>query len=168
MSLDDLSFRFSRKLARIKAGQVTKKYRSLEVEDVEQRLIMEVLIRWPRYDPLRGTPEAFVEEVIRGQVCKIMRSERRRRARLRRLRGVLIASVREDDPRDPIRCLSLRMDVPCVVGTLPAHLIEACHHLANETRSVAAGAAGMSRNGLAGAIKRSRPHFRKHSLDLYL
>lgn len=168
MLIDDASLQFSRKLARIKAGQITKKYRSLEAEDVEQKLVMEVLLRWPRYDPCRATRIAFVEEIIRSKVCKILRTERRRLARQRRAWSVLAASTREDDPQDLIRVLSLRIDVPCVVSKLPANLIEACDRLAHETRSTAAGAAGMSRNGLAGAIKRSRSVFRKHSLDLYL
>jgi hypothetical protein len=88
--------------------------------------------------------------------------------RQRRASAVLAASTREDDPHDSIRSLSLRIDLPCVVSKLPTNLIEACDRLAHETRSTAADAAGMSRNGLAGAIKRSRSIFRQHSLDFYL
>jgi hypothetical protein len=168
MMIDDVSLQFSRKLARIKAGQITKKYRSLEVEDVEQKLILEVLLRWPRYDPCRATKSAFVEEIMRSKVCKLLRTERRRLVRQRRASAVLAASTREDDPHDSIRSLSLRIDLPCVVSKLPTNLIEACDRLAHETRSTAADAAGMSRNGLAGAIKRSRSIFRQHSLDFYL
>lgn len=168
MSIDDHSLCFARRLATIKAGQLLKTLRPLEREDIEQELLTEVILRWPRFDALRGSTEAFIEEVVRGKVCKLLRSRRRCLTRQRRGAPIIGASLSLADSSDPIRGLSLRMDIQAVCQRLPAPLSEACQRLGIDTQTDVAKSVGLSRNGLANALSRSRDIFVAHDLDSYL
>lgn len=156
------------RVAGIRARQINRGFRNEEVEDLEQTLITEVLIRWPKYTAGRGTAEAFIESVIRSKACKIIRSRKRSLSRIRRIRDERQDQQRAKQHRDDICHASLKIDLAIVMEKMPIPLADACQQLGLETRSTIANAAGLSRNGLNAAITRSRALFRDHDLDLYL
>jgi len=168
MTIDDDSLKFARYLAGIKARQIKFAYRSFELDDLEQILVMEVLVRWPSYSSGRGCAQAYIETVIQGKVCKIIRSRKREIVREQEICRVRRNALRAQDQRSGIREVSLRHDVAVVIEQLPRHIAEAFQLLEFETRAAVAGATGFSRNGLNAALVRSREKFRDHSLDLYL
>lgn len=138
-SIDPSTLKFARTLVRIKARQITRRAPG-DRDDVEQTLLLEVLLRWPGYDAARGTREAFVEQIVRGKVCKLLRARKRRRATL----PLTEAALRMPDPRDPIRDAALRMDVQVIVERLPPGLREACDQLRRETQSGTARVMGVN------------------------
>lgn len=168
MSIDDHALQFAQRLVAIKARQLIKKLRQMEREDIEQELLTEVVLRWPRFDAARGSAEAFIEEVVRGKVCKMLRTRQRFLRRQRRSAPVIAASLSLADSSDPIRGVSLRMDIQSVCQQLPAPLSEACQRLGIDTQTDVAKSVGLSRNGLASALSRSRDIFVDHDLDSYL
>lgn len=168
MTIDDDSLKFARYLAGVKARQIKFAYRSFELDDLEQILVMEVLVRWPSYSSGRGCAQAYIETVIQGKVCKIIRSRKRDIVRERDICCDQCNALRAKNQSGGIREISLRLDVAVVTDQLPQKLAEACQLLEIETRASVAGAMGFSRNGLNAALVRSRAIFRDHSLDLYL
>ena len=66
-SIDPATLTFAQSLVRIKARQLAKIIPSPAVnnrKDLEQDLLLEVVVRWSRFNPSRGSAEAFVERVV--------------------------------------------------------------------------------------------------------
>ncbi|MCC6678136.1 MAG: sigma-70 family RNA polymerase sigma factor [Phycisphaerales bacterium] len=161
--MDTPTLSFLLRLARIKAGQVAQ---SLDPEDTAQDLVLEVLIRFPKFDPDRATAEAFVEQVMKGKVCKLLRDRQRlKRGGTARSPGPLPERA---DPSDFIRDADLRMDLETVLEHIPDALRAACDQLQRETVSEAARAIGVPRSTLDSALNGLQSQFRKASLDRYL
>lgn len=168
MSMDSDSLQFAQKLAHIKARQLAQRMPALDPEDVAQDLLTEIALRWSGFDAARGNSEALIEKIVRSKVCKIIRGYKRERKRSQHIAQMLRPSFDPADQHDDIRDMSLQLDVRVVVSRLPRRLRDACDHLQRDTQKAAASAVGMSRNGLAGALTRARPLFRKGDLDSYL
>jgi DNA-directed RNA polymerase specialized sigma24 family protein len=165
MPIDPSTLQFARTLVRIKARQITRPpARAGDRDDIEQTLLLEVLLRWPGYDPARGSKEAFVEQIVRGKVCTLLRGRRRspRVASLER------ESLQIPDRNDPIREASLRLDVQVVVDQLRPRLREACDHLRRESQSDTARCMGVNRPSLLRALAKTREMFSAAGLGLYL
>jgi RNA polymerase sigma factor (sigma-70 family) len=70
--------------------------------DIEQTLIVAVCIALPRFDPSRGSKEAFITRVVRNKVRNFL-AERQAACRdYRLLAGSLQDPVRLDSERDPV------------------------------------------------------------------
>ncbi|MBK9187357.1 MAG: sigma-70 family RNA polymerase sigma factor [Phycisphaerales bacterium] len=165
-SIDPATLHFARRLVRIKASQITRSARHA-VEgrnDLEQELMLEVLLRWPKYDPARASREAFVEQVVRSRVCTLIRARRRRPV----TRPLTAAAFLRPDPADPIRCVDVRLDVQVVVNRLRPRLREACDHLRRESQSDAARAMGANRSSMMRSLAQTRRMFADSGLDSYL
>lgn len=165
-SIDPATLSFARTLVRIKARQITRSVRHAAESrsDLEQELMLEVLLRWPKYDPARASREAFVEQVVRSRVCTLIRAARRRRVGL----PLTAAALQRPDPRDPIRCVDVRLDVQLVVDGLRPRLREACDHLRRESQSDAARAMGANRSSMMRSLAQTRRVFTDAGLDSYL
>jgi DNA-directed RNA polymerase specialized sigma24 family protein len=165
-SIDPATLSFARTLVRIKARQLVRRSARgrLSRADVEQELMLEVLLRWPGYDPSRASREAFVEQVVRSRVCSLIRAGRRKRAGL----PLTAAALLLPDPHDTLRCVDVRLDVQLVVDRLRPRLREACDHLRRESQSDAARAMGANRASLMRALARTRRMFAEAGLDSYL
>jgi DNA-directed RNA polymerase specialized sigma24 family protein len=165
-SIDPATLSFARTLVRIKARQLVRRSARgrLSRADVEQELLLEVLLRWPNYDPARATREAFVEQVVRSRVCTLIRAARRRRVGF----PLTAAALLLPDPHDTLRCVDVRLDVEVVVDGLRPKLREACDHLRRESQSDAARFMGVNRSSLMRSLARTRPMFAQADLDSYL
>lgn len=158
--MDALPLTFVLKLARIKAHQIGP---PSEREDVEQDLVLEVLVRFPAFDPIRGNSEAFVEQVVKGKVSKIIRDrQREKRSGQRRPMPERV------DRGDFVRDADLRMDLEEVLRDVPVTLHDACDQLRRETVSEAARNIGVPRSTLDSGLIGLRERFRKGSLDKYI
>lgn len=166
-SIDPATLLFARRLVRIKARQITRfaaRHAAEGRSDLEQELMLEVLLRWPKYDPARASREAFVEQVVRSRVCTLIRARRRRPASL----PLTAAALLRPDPADAVRCVDVRLDVQLVVDRLRPRLREACDHLRRETQSDAARAMGANRSSMMRSLAQTRRMFTDAGLDSYL
>lgn len=166
-SIDPSTLKFARTLVHIKARQITRRAPG-DRDDVEQTLLLEILLRWPGYDAARGTREAFVEQIVRGKVCKMMRDRTRAKRDWRREQVLDLHAHDRPDPADRLREVELRADVGAVVSDLPEPLREACDQLQRESISAVARGIGTPRSTLDSALRRSREAFRRADLDGYL
>jgi RNA polymerase sigma factor (sigma-70 family) len=73
-----------------------------ERADIEQELAIAVVLAVPRFDPTRGTIEAFITRVIRNKVRKIMARQKAGCRDYRRLAGSLQDPVRIDPEGDSV------------------------------------------------------------------
>ena len=79
-AIDPSTLKFAKSLVRIKARQLLRVIRDAATgsqQDLEQDLLLEVVVRWPGFDPNRGNAEAFVESVVRAKLCKMLRDAKR-------------------------------------------------------------------------------------------
>jgi RNA polymerase sigma-70 factor (ECF subfamily) len=162
-SIDPATLHFARTLVRIKARQITRRAPT-DRDDVEQELLLEVLLRWPKYDPDRASRQAFVEEVVRSRVCSLLRSSRRRP----RPAALTRAALHEPDRHDHVRQVDVRLDVQLVVDRLRPRLREACDHLRRQTQSDTARLMGVNRASMLRALVKARALFGAAGLDSYL
>lgn len=78
-AIDPSTLKFAKTLVRIKAKQLLRVIRDAATssqQDLEQDLLLEVVVRWPGFDPNRGNAEAFVESVVQP-AFKMLRDAKR-------------------------------------------------------------------------------------------
>ena len=84
MTIDPATIEFIRLVAHRAVSDLRRRglVRREEHDDCASSLILEVIRVWPSYDPGRGTPEAFVNQVVATRTNSLLR---RRAAKKRRL-----------------------------------------------------------------------------------
>lgn len=125
---------YIRRHIRTKAYQLTQRpeFRSHEQDDLQQELSMEVVRRWPSFNPDRSSRRTFLSQVVNNKVRKLIRDRN----------GVVGQFQTRQVPLDSVgaECLSrtgrpdveqaaLEMDVADVMGSLPYDLQEVCRDL---------------------------------------
>jgi hypothetical protein len=167
-AIDPSTLQFAKSLVRIKARQLVRIIRDAAIgsqQDLEQDLLLEVVVRWPGFDPNRGNAEAFVESVVRAKLCKMLRDAKR----AKRVSGPTVSADGGDaiDPADDLRVLCIRMDVETVVSKLDAVKRSVCDQLLRESVSEAARQLRTPRSTLEYAVNSVRDHFKKSDVDQY-
>jgi len=167
-AIDPSTLKFAKTLVRIKARQLGRVIPDAAVnsqQDLEQELLLEVVIRWPGFDPNRGNAEAFVESVVRAKLCKMLRDAKR----AKRMSGPTVSIDGNDavDPDDGSRVLCIRMDVEAVIGKLNAGNRRVCDQLRRESVSEAARQLRTPRSTLEYAVNSLRERFEKADVDQY-
>jgi DNA-directed RNA polymerase specialized sigma24 family protein len=165
-AIDPSTLKFAKTLVRIKAKQLLRVIRDAATssqQDLEQDLLLEVVVRWPGFDPNRGNAEAFVESVVRAKLCKMLRDAKR----AKRVQGPDRQRDGSDaiDP-DDLRVLCIRMDVETVIGKLDA-VKRVCDQLLRESVSEAARQLRTPRSTLEYAVNSVRDRFEKSDVDQY-
>lgn len=168
MPIDPATLKFARTLSRIKVRQSGLLIRRADREDVEQELLLEVVVRWHRFDPLKATAEAFVERIVRDKLRNILRDRRRAKRDWRREQALDPQAHDRPDTTDELRRAELRVDVQAVAGSLPPSLRDACDQLRRESISAVARGIGTPRSTLDSALRRAREAFQRGDLDQYL
>lgn len=165
MTIDPITLQFACKLVRCKARQIA---RPSDREDVEQELLLEIVVRWPCFDPRKANREAFVEQIVRNKICKMLRDRRRLKRDTRREVpfDARVHAVAQSDAA--IESLCLRIDVGSVLPNMPQHLRDACDELRRESLAAAARRIGMPWSTLAHHLDQVRAAFRRAELDQYL
>ena len=167
-AIDPSTLQFAKSLVRIKAKQLLRVIRDAATgsqQDLEQDLLLEVVVRWPGFDPNRGNAEAFVESVVRAKLCKMLRDAKR----AKRVSGPMVSADGGDaiDPADDLRVLCIRMDVETVVSKLDAVKRSVCDQLLRESVSEAARQLRTPRSTLEYAVNSVRDRFEKSDVDQY-
>ena len=167
-AIDPSTLKFAKTLVRIKARQLGRVIPDAAVnsqQDLEQELLLEVVIRWPGFDPNRGNAEAFVESVVRAKLCKMLRDAKR----AKRMSGPTVSIDGNDavDPEDESRVLCIRLDVETVIGKLNAGNRRVCDQLLRESVSEAARQLRTPRSTLEYAVNSLRERFEKADVDQY-
>ncbi|MBS0190533.1 MAG: hypothetical protein JSR52_05230 [Planctomycetes bacterium] len=167
-AIDPSTLKFAKSLVRIKARQLLRVIRdpaTSSQQDLEQDLLLEVVVRWPGFDPSRGNADAFVESVVRAKLCKMLRDAKR----AKRVPGPTVSADSGEaiDPADDLRALCIRMDVETVVGKLDAVKRSVCDQLLRESVSEAARQLRTPRSTLEYAVNSVRDRFEKSDVDQY-
>lgn len=167
-AIDPSTLKFAKSLVRIKAWQLLRVIRDAATgsqQDLEQDLLLEVVVRWPGFDPNRGNAEAFVESVVRAKLCKMLRDAKR----AKRVSGPMVSADGGDaiDPADDLRVLCIRMDVETVISKLDAVKRSVCDQLLRESVSEAARQLRTPRSTLEYAVNSIRDRFEKSDVDQY-
>jgi RNA polymerase sigma-70 factor (ECF subfamily) len=142
-----------------------------EHQDCASALILEVLRVWANFDPERGTPQAFVNQVVSTRTNSLLR---RRAAKKRRLRaGTLDGAAgrvadESADGRVRERASDLHGDLAVVLGRLTDRQRDICDQLLRESVSPAARELGLPRSTVRDEIARIRVVFEEAGLGEYL
>jgi len=142
-----------------------------EHQDCAAQLILEVLRAWDGFDPDRGTPQAFVNQVVSTRTNSLLR---RRAAKKRRLRAGPLDSaasrLTDDAANGPDReaASDLRGDLDVVLSRLTPRQRDVCDQLLRESVSPAARELGLPRSTVRDEIARIRVVFEEAGLDQYL
>jgi RNA polymerase sigma-70 factor (ECF subfamily) len=168
MPIDPATLKFARVLSRIKVRRAGRLIRRADRDDVEQELLLEVVVRWHRFDPRKATAEAFVERVVRDKFRNILRDRQRAKRDWRREQPLEVTVHDRPESSDELRRCELRIDVHAVTGGLPPQLRVACDQLRRESVSAVARGIGKPRSTLESALRRARASFQRCDLDHYL
>ena len=142
-----------------------------EHHDCASALILEVLRAWDIFDPERGTPQAFVNQVVSTRTNSLLR---RRAAKKRRLRAGTLDGAAEctaDETTHGPTCeaaCDLRGDLNAVLSKFTPRQRDICDQLLRESVSPAARELGLPRSTVRDEIARIRVIFEEAGLGEYL
>jgi hypothetical protein len=147
----------------------------LELEDYEQDLITDLLVRERRFDAARASYPTFADRVIRNRVSTLLQAGLRMR-RIEDQRPTAAApdpSLETQEDFSACTCwsedwCSLCLDLERFVGQLPVRLRRCCEWLLAENRRAAAAALGLHRSSLYEAAHDLKRHAIEAGLHLYL
>jgi RNA polymerase sigma-70 factor (ECF subfamily) len=147
----------------------------MELEDYEQDLITDLLVRERRFDAARASYPTFADRIIRNRVSTLIQAG----LRVRRIEdpgsGAVVAEPNLETQAESCACAcsseewcSLCLDLERFVGKLPARLRRCCEWLLAENRRAAAAALGLHRSSLYEAAHDLKRHAIEAGLHLYL
>lgn len=150
----------------VKAGVI----RRSDAEDTRAELLSILVRIWDLYTPERGSPEAFVNQIVTTRLISHVRAmHARKRGRAPRpLDGAassLVARVAVGESQAQIH---LRIDLEAAIATLPPHLREIVDVLRRENVSDAAKELQMARSTLRDACAGIKARFRDSGLEQYM
>lgn len=163
---------FTAKFIQAKARQIVRcAGDKISREDVIQELVLALHSRTAKFDPNRGSWEAFVIVVVENQTATICQTLRK---------GLPLAveptePIEGEDtrragffPRSSQEAFELREDIAAVLDSLPPRLREICERLMYDSKTKVAKDMGTSRSAVYVAAKRIRSRFEKSNLREYL
>lgn len=173
MTIDPATIEFIRVVAHRAVSDLRRRglVRRDEHEDCASALILEVIRVWSSYDPDRGAPEAFVNQVVATRTSSLLR---RRAAKKRRLNPGSLDGAAErvaDGATDGLSresACDLRRDLDAVLSRLTPRQRDICDQLLRESVSPAARELGLPRSTVRDEIARIRVVFEEAGLGDYL
>lgn len=181
------------KLIRHKARQLVGRAGlvAADRDDLEQDMVMDLLRRLPRFDPLKAKRETFIARIVEHRVATIIETQK---AALRdyRCNAGSLDERRSDDggggtgdtppvlDQDSYRretletarqdedIRDLRRDMVRVVDDLPSDLRELCRRLLTSTVSEVSRETGVPRGTIYESVQKLRDRFEKAGLAAYL
>lgn len=140
-------------------------------EEIASELMIQLLEVWDRFDPQRGTREAFINQVVNTRLVSILR-ERHSRKRRAKTEPINPSDERLDDRTwfgdGWLRQIDLRVDLSIAFSKLTPTQRAICDQLLREALSPAAKEMGVPRSTLRYAVAKIRQIFRDAGLEEYL
>jgi len=179
-------------IIRRKARELIGKYgftRS-DRDDLEQELVLELLIRLPKYDPTRSKRNTFIKRIVNNKIATIIETKRAGKRDYRRCRLSLNDDVNGDDG-EPIERYAtidqdeyllrigkrgrpvseqseLKIDIEGFIASLPPGLRDLCDLLKLDNVSVVARLLKIPRFTIYDRITHLRKRFESQGLPKYL
>lgn len=167
------AYPYAESIAGVKARQLIRKpgFNKSELPDLRQTLLMSVWVALPRYDPMRGSLEAYVAVAVTSTAAMLVRSRRRKK----RGGGQALVSLDAEPgladkarkilggPADSSRAVGAS-DVREVMATLPPHLAAVAVILADKSIAETARLTGRTPREVRGDRELIREHFRRLGL----
>lgn len=177
--------KYSSKLIHRKARFLARKLEFADVDrsDIEHDLLIDVLKRFPAFDPDRAKATTFIARIVEHGIASLIRTRRAAKRDARKSVGLpdecdlspdelddIKARRRRGIPvNDPLRQSELRLDLEPVVAGLPPELQMLCALLFVEVPiSEIARLTGRPRTSVHTDIHKIRKHFEDAGLRDYL
>lgn len=137
---------YAQRIIRFKARQLAGKYGFSrdDYEDLCQELILDLLLRLPKFDPGKASLNTFIDRVVNRKVANLIRFQRQEKRDYRRLaalprdcpfdrrkrRHMSLGGMSQDEydlrlarrSRPALKCHDMRIDVEGVIADLPPEL----------------------------------------------
>lgn len=156
--------------SRRKAKELAGKY-GFDGEDLAQEFALHLLCQWPQYDPSKGKPTTFIQNVVDTKVCELIRDQCRQRRDFRREKSLSRAADELDHGKlDGVRgqpdvseqeLAELRSDCGEILERLPTELREIADLLKVNSPEAVARQLGIPRTTLWRRIDDLRTHFER-------
>ena len=146
-------------------------------EDIEQELALDLIRRWPKFDPQRSKPRTFIARVIRNKVSTLIRHRMSEQQQFEQVGYSIDATVEEEvttcfrtgqPHRTDQEYVALREDVRAVLARLPPELREVCERLKRASIPRVAKELGIPVTTLRYRLKKLRDVFEEAGLRDYL
>jgi RNA polymerase sigma factor (sigma-70 family) len=162
------------------ARRARGKLPGLDLEDLEQELMLHAHRRLSSYDPTRADLWTYVDRVLSNFLANLAKAARARS------RGAGTSTISLDDPNlnhiseaiasddhgstELSWCeqVHLREDLHRVLHSLPQHLQDCCHRLAESSVTEAARRSGLARGSIYSRMATLKRAFAAAGLDVYL
>lgn len=173
MQIDPKQLAFATLVIRTETGKLLNRglIRRTEREDLAGELMAQLLEIWGRFDPDRGTREAFINQVVSTRLVSLLRerNSQKRRATTEPIDASDDRFVDHSSAGEGSRCqIDLRVDLRVALGRLTPRQREICDQLMREAITPAARQMGVPRSTLRDAVARIREVFRDAGLEAYL
>lgn len=169
---------FARNLIRRHAGRLAQRanFTHQDRADLEQALTLRLLKNLDRFDPARGTCQAFVTTVIRNAAASLLRdrsTQKRADTNTRSLQTGAFGKVRPHDPVDPCSRIpddrpDLALDVADAIAALSLRLRDLAERLMQGTKTEVADEMEVSRGTIRRRVSELLRHFEDAGLRIYL
>lgn len=173
MKIDPKHLAFANVVIRTEVKKLRERgiIRRADAEDIASELMAQLLEVWDRFDPERGSREAFINQVVSTRLLSLLRE---RRAQKRR------GTPRPLDAADDIvidrswsgdawrRKIDLRVDLEIAFSKLNARQRSLCEQMLREALTPAAKELGVPRSTLRYVALKVRQIFRDAGLEEYL
>ena len=172
---------------RHKVKQLIKqgKFPSHMADDLVQELSLDFLLRRPKYDPAKSSPDTFTVRIVGNKIASLLRARRAQARDFRRnecsldelvdsgegtpvARHETVDEQARRDGRRPEELHHLGQDIQTVLDALPGDLRRLCIQLQSMTVSEIARSAGVPRTTIYESSRRLRGHFTAAGLADYL
>jgi len=172
MKIDPKHLAFANVIIRTEVKRLRERgvIRRADAEDIASAVITQLLAAWPSFDPDRGPPEAFINQVVNTRLVSLLRE---RNSQKRRATTEPIHAS-DDRPVDHSssgegsrRMIELRVDLRVALDRLTPKQREICDQLMREAITPAARQMGVPRSTLRDAVARIREVFRDAGLEEY-
>lgn len=173
MKIDPQHLTFSNIVIRTEVKKLRQRgvIRRADAEDIASEVMARLLEEWDRFDPARGTREAYINQVVSTRLLSLLRD---RNAQKRR------AKVEAIDPSDErlvdrswsgeewLLNVDRRVDLDIAFSKLTPKQRAVCDQLLRDVVSPAAKEMGVPRSTLRYAVTKIRHIFRDAGLEEYL
>jgi len=170
---------FATRYAKRKASQLAGHfgYSKSDRADIVQELLLDLVRRWPNYDPQRGEPEVFIRRVIWARVATLIKDKRASKRQFDYEAGPIDEDVEDEvttnfrtglPQRTPQEYVDLASDIATVLERLPEEQRDLCERLQSQSLGEISRELGIPRSTLADRVKKLRGAVEDAGLHDYL